>query len=278
MKIIINSLLAFLFIGLFTNKVFAGKIPLSKMRLELSEIEFNGLGIIIWDQRPMITDQSKEESFLGYLKSAVGISYPQYTKSDESISKIMLKKIQEAYNRKDIKINILESSPFDKRSDILKKVKNYERDKILLITINNLQFDGTFKVDYVVNIDLQILDNIGNLIFEKKYVEKISIGSAIKKAIPETIKNIFEILLNDSKVIESINGTVADEEDQKTDEIYDIIITKSGDEIKSQITEIDLEVIKYKSSKNLNGPIRVISKAEVFMIKYKNGDKEVFKE
>lgn len=56
----------------------------------------------------------------------------------------------------------------------------------------------------------------------------------------------------------------------------DIIILKSGDEIQSQVEEVGTDIIKYHKFENLTGPIYSIEKTQVFMIKYKNGTKDVF--
>jgi len=58
----------------------------------------------------------------------------------------------------------------------------------------------------------------------------------------------------------------------------DIIIMKSGDEIQSIVTEVGIDVIKYKKFDNPEGPVYSVQKANVFMIKYKNGTKDVFTE
>jgi len=56
----------------------------------------------------------------------------------------------------------------------------------------------------------------------------------------------------------------------------DIITLKNGEEMKAIVTEIELNVIKYKKFDNQTGPAYTISKADVFMIKYENGTKDVF--
>lgn len=56
----------------------------------------------------------------------------------------------------------------------------------------------------------------------------------------------------------------------------DIIVLKSGDEILSKVEEVGTDIIKYHKFENLTGPIYSIEKAQVFMIKYKNGTKDVF--
>ena len=55
----------------------------------------------------------------------------------------------------------------------------------------------------------------------------------------------------------------------------DVIVLKSGDEIKSKVIEITPTEIKYKKFDNLDGPTIVILKSEASMIKYANGTEDV---
>jgi hypothetical protein len=55
----------------------------------------------------------------------------------------------------------------------------------------------------------------------------------------------------------------------------DVIVLKSGDEIKSKVIEITPTEIKYKKFDNLEGPTIVILKSEASMIKYANGTEDV---
>ncbi len=57
----------------------------------------------------------------------------------------------------------------------------------------------------------------------------------------------------------------------------DNITLKDGSEIKAIVKEVRLNEIAYKKCNFLDGPLFLVAKSEVFMIKYKNGDKEVFK-
>lgn len=58
----------------------------------------------------------------------------------------------------------------------------------------------------------------------------------------------------------------------------DIVILKTGEEIKSKVIEITTDLVKYKKWENQKGPIYSSNKSEVFMIKYENGTKDVFKD
>lgn len=57
----------------------------------------------------------------------------------------------------------------------------------------------------------------------------------------------------------------------------DVLILKNGDELQTKITEVGISEVKYKMYDNQTGPIHVILKSEIFMIKYENGTKELIK-
>jgi hypothetical protein len=61
------------------------------------------------------------------------------------------------------------------------------------------------------------------------------------------------------------------------DSCGDVITLRDGSNIKVKVMEISSKVIKYKRCDNLNGPLIVVNTDNVFMIKYANGSKEVFK-
>ena len=60
------------------------------------------------------------------------------------------------------------------------------------------------------------------------------------------------------------------------DSCGDIIVMVNGDEISAKVIEVNQRTIKYKSCENLGGPLFVLSKEKMFMIRYANGTKEVF--
>src|SRR5690606_14673309 len=56
----------------------------------------------------------------------------------------------------------------------------------------------------------------------------------------------------------------------------DRIVTLAGDEFTARILEITLEEVLYQHPDSLEGKIHNLSKAEVFMVQFSNGTKEVF--
>ncbi|MBP5548381.1 MAG: hypothetical protein J6X58_05800 [Bacteroidales bacterium] len=56
----------------------------------------------------------------------------------------------------------------------------------------------------------------------------------------------------------------------------DVITLKNGEEIQVKVTKVGESEIEYKKWSNQNGPTYTKPVSEIFMIKYENGDKDVF--
>jgi len=56
----------------------------------------------------------------------------------------------------------------------------------------------------------------------------------------------------------------------------DNIFLKTGDEIQAKILEVGHDEIKYKKFDYQDGPTYTLKKSEIFMVKYKNGSKDIF--
>lgn len=57
----------------------------------------------------------------------------------------------------------------------------------------------------------------------------------------------------------------------------DILVYKNGDEVKAKVLEVNTADVKYKKWENQSGPTYTVLKSELFMVKYQNGEKDVFK-
>lgn len=56
----------------------------------------------------------------------------------------------------------------------------------------------------------------------------------------------------------------------------DVIIKRNGDEIESKISKVSENEIEYRKWTNLEEPLYTLKTSQIFMIKYKNGEKDVF--
>jgi hypothetical protein len=62
----------------------------------------------------------------------------------------------------------------------------------------------------------------------------------------------------------------------KVSKAQDVIVKKNTDEIECKVVEIEEGNLKYRKFSSLDGPIYNISTDDIFMVKFENGEKEVF--
>ena len=55
----------------------------------------------------------------------------------------------------------------------------------------------------------------------------------------------------------------------------DIIVMKNGDEVEAKVTKVGTTEVEYHKWSNQDGPVYSVAKSDVFMVKYKNGEKDV---
>ncbi len=55
----------------------------------------------------------------------------------------------------------------------------------------------------------------------------------------------------------------------------DVIYFNNGTQQKGTVTEINSNEVKYKKAENPNGPLYVVTRSEVQMIEYSNGEKDI---
>lgn len=56
----------------------------------------------------------------------------------------------------------------------------------------------------------------------------------------------------------------------------DVIVFQNGDEVEAKVEEVSSGQVKYKKTSNLDGPSYISAKSEISIIKYKNGEQDVF--
>jgi hypothetical protein len=79
-----------------------------------------------------------------------------------------------------------------------------------------------------------------------------------------------ELKNGEPKLLSTINSNENDS--------CDLIIFRDGTEEKAKVIEISRKEVKYKRCDFESGPVYVAGRSEVFMIKYANGTRELFKE
>jgi hypothetical protein len=270
---------------------------------EVPNINSSKIAICFWDQREQVVDKSRPSAWMGYLRGGYGNVFGIVLESGNAFSNLLNDRLQKAFSSKGIETKMSDASPFDNEQTVINKLTSTKCEKLVLIKMIKMMVDGFGNSYYYnVSINVSILNSKGELIDSRLYNEQFKLGNPrkYKNKLPESIKSSVYNCLNNAETIAAFNiGTSAttnknltsnNEEEvnqenknelqsSKTETAtkYDIIVTKKGDEIEAIVEEISEKVIKYKNKNQPSGPVRIINTSDVFMIKYKDGTKEVIK-
>jgi tetratricopeptide (TPR) repeat protein len=110
------------------------------------------------------------------------------------------------------------------------------------------------------------MNNLAGAAADQKILDEL-----LGKPKQETSSNIKsqETTLKDSNLREDV-------QDKNSELDFDLIILHNGDDIEGRVLEVSEGTIKYRKASNIDGPIYTTDKSLVFMIRYKNGSKDVF--
>ncbi len=270
---------------------------------EVPNINSSKIAICFWDQREQVVDKSRPSAWMGYLRGGYGNVFGVVLESGNAFSNLLNDRLQKAFSSKGIETKIADASPFDNEQTVINKLTSTKCEKLVLLKMVKMMVDGYGNSYYYnVSINVSILNSKGELIDSKSYNEQFKLGKPrkYKDKLPESIKLSVYNCLNNAETIAAFNiGASAtdnknltnnNEEEvnqqnkneqqlSKTENAvkYDVIVTKKGDEIEAIVEEISEKTIKYKNKNQPTGPVRIINNSDVFMIKYKDGTKEIIK-
>ncbi|MEQ1553210.1 MAG: hypothetical protein ABL929_03470 [Ferruginibacter sp.] len=258
------------------------------------------IAICFWDKRIQVVEKKRPTAWLGFLRGGYGNAFGVVLESGSSFYSLLNNRLQLAFEKINNHAKIADVSPFDDELAAKKSLQNTGCKKLILIKLNDFKIDG-YNTSYYFysNIDISIMNANGEVLVTSNYVDKYELGKPqkYKKPLPEAIRKTIFNALNKTEITDAVNsgknGSISTtnkfEEKTENKEVekeensnlnvlpYDIIVTKKGDEIQASVEEITDKTIKYKSKNQPNAPIRNINIVDVFMIKYKDGTKEIIK-
>lgn len=190
---------------------FSNKHPYHEVVMSTDIKSSNPIALAIHDQRHYVLDGSKSATFCGSLRSGVGIPYDITTKSGKPLADDMLEVIGRAIEKNGIKLHKVATRSGLTKDAVVAELKKTQADRSLYINILEWKTDTYMKADLYCLVNLQILDNNGNVVAENS-VKASSEGfggsfwnpkKAAKKGALKALKMKMEALLNAPNVLKA---------------------------------------------------------------------------
>ena len=144
----LTTVLLTLLIGLLLSncssgeKLFDYKLSYNQIKTEIPIHNSFTYSIATYDQRLAVVDGSRNEEFVGYVRSQAWIAYPIDTKSEENFSDEFSTVIKNSMNESSDSIQIIQTSYSDSKQKILNRLIDSNSDRLLLFTLTKWETDS----------------------------------------------------------------------------------------------------------------------------------------
>jgi hypothetical protein len=187
---------------------FGRNVPYETMKVDLNYSGTNSIALAVYDQREMVVDGSRKADFVGYTRSGAGIAYPMGTANGQPFAQIIQETISHSLEAKGYTVINVSSTPFDYHETMKSKLLGMNCDKLLMVRLNKLHSDFYAATIFYSNVDIEIFDGEGKLVFEKNYSEEQNIGGSAwgtgkyQEYCPEYLADRIGVWLNDEEAVQ----------------------------------------------------------------------------
>ena len=169
---------------------FANKHPYHEVVMSTEIKSNNPLAIAIHDQRHYVVDGSKSATFVGSLRSGVGIPYDITTKSGKPLADDMLEVAGRAIEKNGVKLHKVVTRSGLSKEDVVAELKKTQAPRSLYFNIME------WKTDTYMKADLYCREGFGGSFWNPK--------KAAKKGSLKAVKLKMEALVNDPNILKAI--------------------------------------------------------------------------
>lgn len=201
------SIVILAIMALFTSCAVNQDVPYENVTGDISFEGNNSVAIAVWDQREMIVNGARKPNFVGYMRSGVGIAYPMGTETKENFADVIAENMAATLNKNGFSATPVKTEFIDSQDDIVSKLTNQQKDRSLLLILNEYHTDCYGLTNLMLNLDIKVYDQDGNLLAEKNIRESKGLGGDpfwgagdYKNYIPENHKDVLEKILSADEI------------------------------------------------------------------------------
>jgi hypothetical protein len=193
---------------------FGNKHPYHEVVISAQIKSNNPIAIAVHDQRHYVVNASKSATFIGSMRSGVGIPYDITTKSDKPVADDFLGIIKEAMEKSGNKLLIVPTRSGLSKEEVISELKKTQAPRSIYIDIREWKTDTYMKADLYCLVNLYVMDQNGDTIAEtsvKANAEAYG-GSfwnpkkAAKKGALKAVKLKLEALINDKVIVKALES------------------------------------------------------------------------
>lgn len=212
-RIVIRSVFLVLIISLFNSCAVNRKVDYRNLKLDLTNVKTSDISVALLDHRLAVVDGSRKPSFVGYMRSGVGIAYPMHTVSKESFMEEMTQNIINSFKRLNIEAIAIATKNTETEENVKEKLFTQKTDKKVFFIFNEFHSDGYGIQVLHYDFEVFIYGKENQILAYKKFHDKRKLGGTVawgpggyKKYMPAAVTKLFEDIFNDEEIINALNN------------------------------------------------------------------------
>jgi hypothetical protein len=191
---------------------FANKHPYHEVVISTQIKSNDPIAIAIHDQRHYVVNASKSATYIGNMRSGVGIPYDINTKSDKPLADDFVGVIKHAMEKTGNKLFIIPTRSGLSKEQVLSELAKTQAKRRIYFDIREWKTDTYMKADLYCLLHLYVFDQ-NNTILAETSVKANAEGyggsfwnpkKAAKKGALKAVKFKLEALLNDKVIVKAL--------------------------------------------------------------------------
>jgi len=193
---------------------FGNKHPYHEVVISTQIKSNHPIAVAVHDQRHYVVNAGKSATFIGSMRSGVGIPYDITTKSDKPVADDFQNIIKSALEKAGNKVHMVQTRSGLNKSDVYSELTKTGAARSVYVDIREWKTDTYMKADLFCLVNLSVLDKDGETMAEtsvKANAEAYG-GSfwnpkkAAKKGALKAVKLKLEALLNDKVIVKALES------------------------------------------------------------------------
>jgi hypothetical protein len=173
-----------------------------KRNLELQGILPSNIAVIVRDERPYVSDESYENTFVGVSRSFVGVPYSSHTTSGRAFAEDFAGVVQRSLEAEGSRVAVLTSDAKESEPVLISRVREPGR-VALVFKINDWRTDTYFSTSFIYDVELSVIDGRGIVAAKAKEVgekEVVDTEGGSEPTVLAAMEEVLEDLMNAYRV------------------------------------------------------------------------------
>lgn len=212
-KILLRTFFIIFAVSTLAGCAFGQKQQYDTVKVDVHGIKASNLAVSTLDLRPYIVSGKKDPTFVGLQRGGFGNPFDVNTASGKPLSDDMTTVLVNAYKASGIDVTPIRVTQPQNYNKIVSEMKEISTERFVLLILNEWKSDTSTNTALLYNIELQVLDNKGNILVRKTLQGRDDLGGDnfnppehARNAVGNEFKYKLEQLLNDRDVINALKS------------------------------------------------------------------------